>query len=72
VIAASPKAPYTIVGVSLNKREMKTLQYESARLGVNRSEVFKQALKYWMGLDSNTRDRAIIETQGGEVLSCNK
>ena len=64
----SPRAPYTIVGVSLDRREMANLQHECNRSDRERSEVIKDALKYYLMLDVDTKDRAIIENRDGEVL----
>jgi metal-responsive CopG/Arc/MetJ family transcriptional regulator len=57
----SPKVPYTIVGVSLDRRELANLQHECQRSERERSEVIKHALKYYLMLDVATKDKAIIQ-----------
>ena len=52
--------PYVIIGVSFNLREMKALKAECVRIELDRSEVIKQALKYWLSLDEDQRDGAIM------------
>ena len=55
-----PNIPYVIIGVSFNLREMKALKAECVRAEHDRSEVIKQALKYWLSLDEDQRDGAIM------------
>ena len=54
------KAPYSIIGVCLNRKEMCALSFECVRSGQERSEVIKKALMYYLSLDDAARDGAII------------
>lgn len=56
------KPPYSVVGVSLNHKEMRALSFECVRSEQGRSEVIKRALKYYLALDPATKDGAIITT----------
>ena len=64
----SPNVPYTIIGVSLDRRELANLTHECNRSERDRSEVIKHALKYYLTLDVDTRDSAIMQDRNGEVL----
>ena len=55
--------PYSVIGVSLNHEERDAVAKEADRTGSHRSEVIKQALKYWMWLDSDVRDVAILQAE---------
>ena len=50
------KPPYSIVGVSLDRREQQDLKRECTRSSTERAVVIKKALKYWLALDAQVRD----------------
>jgi hypothetical protein len=50
------KPPYSIIGISLDRRELQDLKHECVRADSERAVVIKKALKYWLTLDAQVKD----------------